>query len=228
MKTKPGRLFLDSAGVLSLIVATALVIGNWTPTYIQQPHDPIFMISVHTLFWIVAGIAFVMALICLFGRHSGLQIGLIAWLTTIWETYWLALFWNGGGNLNGYFANFPDAFGISARWAGIDAEVVLGYLFIGSYFCLIWLWRQEKLDKAVDARKMFCPACGGHIKFAAQEAGQQIACPHCETSIVLQAAGTLKMTCVLCGGHIEFPAHSLGQRILCPHCAKAITLLKPI
>ena len=55
--------------------------------------------------------------------------------------------------------------------------------------------------------KMICPACGGHVKFAAQNIGQQIPCPHCRAAITLrQPDENLKMTCVLCGGHVEFPA----------------------
>lgn len=75
--------------------------------------------------------------------------------------------------------------------------------------------------------KMSCPACGGRVKFAVQNIGQQISCPHCQAAITLRKPEEkLRMTCVLCRGSIEFPAHALGQKISCPHCAKTITLLK--
>jgi DNA-directed RNA polymerase subunit RPC12/RpoP len=76
--------------------------------------------------------------------------------------------------------------------------------------------------------KMVCPACGGHVQFAAPNVGQQILCPHCQKEMALREPENLKMTCVLCGGHIEFPPHAVGQKINCPHCAKSITLLRPI
>lgn len=228
MQTKIDRVFIYSAGALLLLAATALLVSTWTPAYyIQYPHDPVFGISIRTLFWLVAGICFTVSLICLFGKNSKWQAALVAYLATGFGIYWLGLYWGGGGNLSGYFANFPTAFGISASAACVFATMILGYLFLGGYLCLIWLWRQERLENAVESRKMLCPACGGHIKFAAQNVGRQIDCPHCKTTIVLQTADTLKMTCVLCGGNIEFPAHSLGQKIPCPHCAKIIPLLKP-
>ena len=227
MQTKPDRLFLDSAGILSLIAATALAIGAQAPAYLLQPHDSIFMMSIPTLFRVVAGVFFILSLLCLFGKAGKMQAAWMAWLATNLGVFWLGLFWSSHGNLSGYFANLPDAFGISARMAGIGAGAMLGFLFLGSCLCLVWIWREEKVDRAVDARKMFCPACGGHIKFAARNAGQQIACPHCQAGIVLQAAGTLKMVCVLCGGHVEFPAHAAGQKIKCPHCKNDITLKAP-
>lgn len=230
MQTKPDHLFLDSAGILSLIAAAALAISTCVPAYLhfQQPHDPIFMMSLRTLFWLAAGVIFILSLLCLFGKPSKMQAAWMVWLTTNLGVVWLGLFWSSRGSLSGYFANFPDAFGISARLAAIGSGPMLGCLFLGSCFYLIWSWREARLDRAADARKMLCPACGGHIKFAARDAGQQIDCPHCQASIVLQRVGTLKMTCVLCGGHVEFPAHALGQKIQCPHCAKTITLFNPL
>jgi hypothetical protein len=82
---------------------------------------------------------------------------------------------------------------------------------------------------AAGLMKMFCPACGGHLKFAAKNVGQQIPCPHCQKAITLREADEkLKMTCILCGGHVEFPPHAIGQKISCPHCAKSITSLRQV
>ena len=102
------------------------------------------------------------------------------------------------------------------------------YLLFSAQARTARLTRVRQRDAAAGLMKMVCPACGGHVQFAAVNAGQQIPCPHCQAAIALrQPDASLKMTCVLCGGHIEFPPHAVGQKIDCPHCAKTITLLRP-
>jgi DNA-directed RNA polymerase subunit RPC12/RpoP len=87
--------------------------------------------------------------------------------------------------------------------------------------------RTAQRDAASGLIRMTCPACGGHVRFASQNLGQQIPCPHCQSAIFLSNPEEyFKMTCVLCKGHVEFPPHALGRKIPCPHCAKTITLLK--
>jgi DNA-directed RNA polymerase subunit RPC12/RpoP len=227
MQVKAERLFLDPGAIVFLTAATALVVSNLAPAYLGYPHDPVFMVSIRALFWIGAGAFLLVSLACLFGKESKLWILCVTWVATNLGVYWLGLLWCGGGNLSGYFATFPDAFGVSARAVSIAAELAVGYLLLGGWFCLIWLWRRERLDKAAASRKMTCPACGGHIQFAWQNAGRHVACPHCRAAIVLLADDTLKMTCVLCGGHLEFPAYALNRKIKCPHCMGDITLKAP-
>ena len=74
---------------------------------------------------------------------------------------------------------------------------------------------------------MTCPGCGIHIRFALQNLGQRIPCPHCRKMITLREPDLLKMVCLYCKQHVEFPPHAIGQRIPCPHCKKEITLKEP-
>jgi DNA-directed RNA polymerase subunit RPC12/RpoP len=127
--------------------------------------------------------------------------------------------------------------------SGYIIEFAPLYLMLGSYAAAVSFWfsadaRTARLagarqlaarrDATAGLMKMFCPACGGHVKFTAQNIGQQIPCPHCRVAIILRKPDeNLKMSCVLCGGHVEFPPHALGQTIDCPHCAKTITLSRP-
>jgi DNA-directed RNA polymerase subunit RPC12/RpoP len=76
-------------------------------------------------------------------------------------------------------------------------------------------------------QKMFCPSCGGKIKFASQDLGRKIPCPLCKTTLTLRAPENLKMACSFCKDHIEFPAHALGQKIPCPHCNMTVILKEP-
>ena len=81
MQAKAVRFFTNSAGALLLAVALALFIANWDSAGLTQLHDPVFVISMQNLFWIVGAIALVVAMICLFGEHRvWLKMAIVLWL----------------------------------------------------------------------------------------------------------------------------------------------------
>jgi DNA-directed RNA polymerase subunit RPC12/RpoP len=232
MQTTLPRIFIWSAGALLLAAATSGFITNWASVGFTTAHDPIFLVSIRNLFWIVGGVGLAVALVCLFGRRISLPLTLILWLSMNLLIYRAGLAYYGmHGGFRGYLGNLSDVFGISPDTADGMLNMMVLYLLIGSSISLLfpWAWtRMRKSSANAGGRiKNFCPACGGKVEFPVHEIGRQIACPHCQTTITLRKPESLKMSCVLCGGHIEFPAHAIGQKIPCPHCAKTITLLKP-
>ena len=110
---------------------------------------------------------------------------------------------------------------------GLVFEFIPVYLLLGSYAAFAGLWLERGRARAAETQKLFCPACGGHIKFAIQNLGQKIPCPHCQKTITLRKPENLKMSCFFCQGHIEFPSHVIGEKISCPHCKMEITLKEP-
>ncbi len=215
-------IFRNSAGALLLALASALFLINWTsPADSVQPHDPIFLVSLNDLFWIIGGLVAVMALVCFFSERPRLAMFVLAWLAVNFLVCRIGLYWDGCPSLTGYLGGFSYAFGISAKAANAMTDMVFAYLLIGS--CLA-LWILRRLPPPVEFQKMSCPACGAHVKFAAENLGQQIPCPQCQTIITLRKPGNLKMSCFFCHEHIEFPVHALGQKIKCPHCQMDITL----
>ena len=203
------------------------MVVNWTDARLAQPHDPILMISIRVLFWIVSGICLLLALVCLFREPGLMQPALVTWLAANYLVYRAGLFLKGGGSLAGFCAGFPANFGISPRTAGLMADFTFGYLILGGGFFLVWLWRKPLPIEANEFQKMSCPACGGHIKFPRQDVGRQIPCPHCQQNLKLRRDENLKMSCFFCQGHIEFPAHAIGQKLKCPHCHMDIGLKEP-
>ena len=191
----------------------------------------------------VGAFELVVALICLFGKRVGLQLGWLAWLGANYVVFWIGLLWQHCSPQGTCIGGLTDPLWIYHGTTGYILEFMPFGLLLGGLAAAASLWfsgeaRTARLaearqlaaqrDAAAGLMKMICPACGGHVKFAAQNIGQQIPCPHCRTAITLrQPDENLKMTCVLCGGHVEFPPHAVGQKIPCPHCAKTITLLKP-
>jgi DNA-directed RNA polymerase subunit RPC12/RpoP len=243
---KPTDLFQTSAGALLLAMASALFLINITsPVDLITPHDPILGLSTKILFWTVGGIAFSIALDCLFGNRLFRPMLLLAWLVTSFLVYRIGLVSLGSHGLTGFLNGFSDAFGIPAKIASGLVQTIWGYLFAGSY-CAVWcLARQRKLaanrlptesklspiqrsnDTIVRTLKISCTACGGRIEFPTNAFGEKISCPHCHASITLQKPKNVKMVCPSCDGHIEFPDYAVGQRVACPHCKIGIILKEP-
>jgi DNA-directed RNA polymerase subunit RPC12/RpoP len=227
------RIFTYSSGALLLAAASAGFITNWASAGFTTPHDPIFMISIRLLFWIVGGVGLAVALVCLFGRKISLQLTLILWLSMNLVMYraGLACFGMRGG-FRGYFANLSGVFGISPNTADEMLKIMVLYLLIGSSISLLfpWAWtRMRKVSVQTNGHiKNFCPSCGGKVEFPVDGIGREIPCPHCQTTITLRKRENLKMSCFFCKEHIEFPAHALGQKIHCPHCNMDITLKEPV
>jgi DNA-directed RNA polymerase subunit RPC12/RpoP len=235
--------FIYSAG--GILLAAALirfVIAAGNAQVLALP-EPMLGIPLRYAVLAVGAFELVVALVCLFGKRVGLQIGWLAWLATNFLVFWIGLVWQHCSPQGTCIGSLTDPLRIYHGITGYVLQFLPFGLALGSYAAAVSFWfsadartarlagaRQiaDRRDATAGLMKMFCPACGGHVKFAAPNIGQQIPCPHCRVAIKLrQPDENLKMTCVLCGGHVEFPAHAVGQKIPCPHCAKTITLLKP-
>lgn len=193
--------------------------------------EPLLGIPLRLVVLLVGSIELGVALICLYGQRMELRLALVAWLSTNFVVYWIGLLslgyhpqWSAVGTLT-------DPLQIARGNLGAWLQVAPAGLLVGSYGLLLWLWFGRKVlqrrQRTGDLLKMFCPSCGGHIKFALTNLGQKNPCPHCQTTISLRKPENLKMSCFFCHGHIAFPAHALGTKMPCPHCAKDITLVEP-
>jgi len=214
-------LALVSGGVL-FFVGLAEIIGAFDPSQSLNIADPIFGIAFRHLMLIAGTAQLAASLILLFTNWKMRGLGLAAWVAANFLVFRIGL-WNGGWHQAAGFMVGP--LGFSPHVTDIITSLLSVFLLTAAG--LVFLM-QCRVTDAARFSKTFCPACGGHVKFAIQNLGQQISCPHCRVAMMLQSPGdTMKMTCVLCGGHVEFPVHAIGQKIPCPHCAKTITLLKP-
>jgi DNA-directed RNA polymerase subunit RPC12/RpoP len=233
---------LCAGGILLMAALTRFLIAAGNMQVLALP-DPLLGIPLRFAVVAVGAFELVVALICLFGRRVGLQIGWLAWLGTNYIVFWIGLLTMHIHPQATCIGSLTDLLLIHHGTTGYALQFLPFGLVLGSYAAAISILfsteartarlagaRQLAVQHDVTAglMKTFCPACGGHVKFAAQNIGQQIPCPHCQAAIMLrQPDDNLKMTCILCGGHVEFPPHAIGQKIPCPHCAKTITLLKP-
>lgn len=222
--------FVKSAGFILLAAALSRFLIAFSSAQFLSLPDPALGIPLRYSVFAVGGIELLVAVICLFGKNIYFKTGWLAWLATNYVVFQVGLFWMHCHPQATCIGSLTDPLHLSRGFYGWCTLFLAIYLVTGSYTALITLWLGGRAGQTVNQSefiKMSCPACGGHIKFALENVGQRIPCPHCQSAIALQMQGTFKMSCVLCEGHIEFPAHAVGQKIPCPHCAKPITLLNP-
>lgn len=229
--TSLSRLFIYSAGVLLLAAALGMFFSIEAGRGLINPHEPLSGIGLPIFFCIVGGLELAVALVCLFGQNALLQTSLVLWLAINLAAYQAGLWWMGiSGGFKGYLGDVSGAFGISVGIADLLLKALILYFLVGGLVSFLWSWKMKSSAKTPDSEdghlKISCPFCGGHIRFAIQNLGQKIPCPHCQKETVLRKPSLLKMSCYFCKEHIEFPSHAIGHKMRCPHCKNDITLME--
>lgn len=220
----PQWFLLSAGGILALSGANNLL-DFFSRSQVWSLPEPLLGISFHYLLPLMGVVELFVAWLCLFTNKRTLAAMLVAWLVVNFVVYRTVLWTTGWYHPWVFVGGLASILNISPLLADIILAGVWAFLLLGSGLAL---WGNSQTAAALNLLNISCPACDGRIKFALQNIGDTISCPHCQTAITLRPPNeNLKMTCVLCGGHVEFPAHALGQKISCPHCAKTITLLKP-
>ena len=169
-----------------LAVALAMFIANWASAGLTQPHDPVLMVPMQNLFWIVGAIALVVAMICLFGEQIWLKMTLILWLAVNLSAYQIGILWKGShAGFSIYLSSLANAFGMTSHMAYLVLEILFLYLLIGGLASLLCLW----MDNTRGYLENACAHCGVYIEFPAEGVGQEIVCPHCGAMVTLQKPG---------------------------------------
>ena len=81
---------LCAGGILLMAALTRFLIATGNAQVMALP-DPMLGIPLRYAVLAVGAIELIVALICLFGRHVGLQIGWLAWLRTNYIVFWIGL-----------------------------------------------------------------------------------------------------------------------------------------
>jgi len=227
LMNKEIRIVWNLAGSLLFALAAILGVSFLGAGAFAAPADPVLLISTRWFFGGFVAVCVFVGAICLLAESDWLKTMLAFWLAGNMALYYLGCHWVGHlATFDVYLLPIESAFKLSpgwGRWLLMTSWLGLVVAGLVTYF---WTRLRRRLGLA-DYIKMFCPACGGHVKFAAHDAGQKIPCPHCRKEIKLHQPGNLKMSCFFCSGHIEFPSHAIGEKMPCPHCNMDITLKEP-
>jgi hypothetical protein len=138
------RFWIYTVGILLTITSVAKFLSACGNARILESFDPIFSVSFRHVFWVVGFIELAVALACFSNKHIGLQVRLVAWLSTSFLAYRLGLVWIGYQKPCSCLGNLTDALHIPPQTADMAMKIILAYLLIGSYASLFWLWRQHR------------------------------------------------------------------------------------
>jgi hypothetical protein len=217
--------FVLAAGGMLALTGIEQVVESLRSRSTLDFADPVFGVSFP---YVVLGfgiVSLVVASFCLFAGRRALSLGLLVWLSANVCLYRIGLWQMGWTQPYPFVSYLSNAWHISTHASGVFQNAITAYLLGGGVICFIAL-RRGAANK--EYLKMFCPACGGHIRFVMKNLGEKTSCPHCQIPVTLrQPDESLKISCFFCHGHIEFPAHALGTKMPCPHCQKDITLVEP-
>jgi len=220
--------FVYSAGATLLAAALIRFVIAAGDAPVLALAEPTLGIPLRYAVLVVGAIEASVALYCLFGRQMALQVGWLGWLTANFVIYRFLLLLVRGHPQANCIGSLTDPLHLSRGMPGLIVSGILLYFLLGSCVASVnLLWLEDHVGQPAETRKMTCPGCGIHIRFALQNLGQRIPCPHCQKPITLREPDLLKMGCLYCEQHIEFPTHAIGQRIRCPHCKNEMSLKEP-
>jgi hypothetical protein len=224
MKSKFMQFFIRSAGGILLMAALVRFLIATDTDPVLPLIDPMLGIPLRWSVAIVGGLEFIVALICLFGKQTGIQLGWLVWLTANFAIFRIGLAWMHIHLQATGLGTLTDPLRLSRSTMDFGVSLVSFYLLLGGSAAAACFWLEKRAEKTAESLKMACPACGVRIKFSTINLGQKTPCPQCHKTITLRRLQVLKMACFFCREHIEFPTHALGEKMPCPHCKMDITL----
>jgi hypothetical protein len=209
------------SGAVLLALGAAVTIGALGKSQVVEMRDPVFGVPFRGLMLGIGIIQILIAGLLLFTSKIKVASWLVIWIAINFLAYRIGLWCMGWRHSSGFTF---EPLGVSMQHTDVIMSAISTGLLAG--FC-IQLWLKHRRAEESKFSKTFCPACGGHIKFAIENLGQKTSCPHCKASVTLRNDENLKMSCFFCQEHIEFPAHAIGTKMACPHCKMDITLKEP-
>jgi hypothetical protein len=244
MKTRWIRIFIWSAGGILLAAGLERFLVAFGHAQALSLPEPVLGIPIRYAVLLVGGLELTVALICLFGKRTSVQLGWLAWLAVNYAVYRIGLFAMHCHPQTTCIGALTDPLQLAHEPTGFITSLIPVWLLAGACAAMVWTLIDEKMsvvkpvmampvpgrrgpEAFVRSLKISCTVCGGHIEFPTNFFGERIPCPHCQASIILQKPRNLKMSCPACEGHVAFPDYALGQKIPCPHCKMEIILKEP-
>jgi uncharacterized membrane protein YGL010W len=142
--SKIHRYFILTAGVILGITAIAKIVSAFGAQMFLLQLDPLTGLSFRHLLLLAAAMELPIACLCLFTNKLKLNTLLIAWISTSFLVYRVGLWQMNWQHPCHCLGNLTDALHISPETADTSMKIILGYLLLGSYATLFWLWLQNR------------------------------------------------------------------------------------
>jgi hypothetical protein len=138
------RYFVLTAGVVFSITGIAKIISVFGTQMMLLQSDPLIGISFRHLLLLAGLVELAIACLCLFTNRLKLNTLLIAWMSTTFLVYRMGLWQMHWQRPCHCLGNLTDALHISPETADTAMKIILGYLLLGSYATLFWLWKEKR------------------------------------------------------------------------------------
>jgi hypothetical protein len=136
--------FVLSAGTFLMLTGFAKIWSVFGSAKLLAVEDPLVGIPFRYLLLAVGVLETVIGCVCFFSKNRKLAACFVACLATNLLVYRLSLWWINWHSPCHCLGNLTDALHIPPQTADIAMKIVLGYLLVGSYATLFWLWKQRK------------------------------------------------------------------------------------
>ena len=135
-----GYFILSAGGILlaGALVRFLIAAGNAQVLALPEPLLPGLPLRYAVL--AIGAVELVVALICLFGKRIGRQLGWLAGLATIYVVFWVALVWQHCAPQGTCIGSLTDPLRLARGTTGLIIQFIPVYLLLGSYTAVIWLW----------------------------------------------------------------------------------------
>lgn len=144
------EVFLYTAGVILLLTGGAKLYSATGNAGVLNLDDPLFLVPNRYLLIGVGTIEVGLALHLLFKENLSLQLTLVAWLSTGFLLYRLALLWMGSHQPCGCLGTLGDRLRLHPDTVDLLMKAFLGFLFLSSYVFLA-LTRLRRISPAETA-----------------------------------------------------------------------------
>ena len=157
MKHKAARLFILSAAAILLTTAAAKLISAAGEARVLNATDPLLILRMRHVM-IIAGVTeFALGIFLLLRRTISLQLGLIAWIASVFVLYRLGLWMKGAPRPCGCLGTVIDSLPLDPKTVEYTMQGLAAYLLVGSLSLWFVLARSNR-SRAIGAN------CGGSAK----------------------------------------------------------------
>jgi CHASE2 domain-containing sensor protein len=136
--------FAVVSGVTLFITGSAKLFSIFGRDALLDFHDPVTGLSFRYLLLFVGLLEVVIAYVCFDVQKLSVSIELVAWLSTGFLFYRCGLFVLGWRRFCPCLGSLTGAIHVSSHTADTAMKIILGYLLIGSYSTLFFIWREKR------------------------------------------------------------------------------------
>ena len=137
-------LFVRTAGGVLVLTGIAKLVSGFGHARILLALDPILEVSFRHLFLTVGTIEVLVGGLCWAPRLLGLQLSIVAWLSTSLAIYRLSVYVVGYERACSCLGTLPEALGLAPSSADNALKAVLTFLLVGCYVSLLCVWRRRR------------------------------------------------------------------------------------